>query len=74
MSLFDLTLPELELYRPARSEPADFDAFWRTTLDDAAQFPLDARFKRIDHGWRRIINGTATKQSVCIRSTNTKVD
>jgi cephalosporin-C deacetylase-like acetyl esterase len=32
---FDLTLPELETYRPDVLEPSDFDAFWTETLDEA---------------------------------------
>lgn len=33
MPLTDLTLAELRSYRPEVAEPADFDAFWRRTLD-----------------------------------------
>ncbi|MFV2022556.1 acetylxylan esterase [Micromonospora sp. LOL_023] len=36
MALFDLPLPQLETYAPAVAEPADFDAFWKSTLDEAA--------------------------------------
>jgi len=32
MAAFDLPLEELEAYRPERTEPADFDAFWAETL------------------------------------------
>ena len=32
MSAFDLPVDQLREYRPARNEPADFDAFWRETL------------------------------------------
>jgi len=35
MALFDLPLAELRGYRPEREEPADFDAFWKRTLDEA---------------------------------------
>jgi cephalosporin-C deacetylase len=35
MTQFDLPLHELERYAPEVSEPADFDAFWRSTLDAA---------------------------------------
>ncbi|MGC5169112.1 acetylxylan esterase [Microbacterium sp. DT81.1] len=35
MPRFDLTLPELETYRPDVLEPEDFDAFWTHTLDSA---------------------------------------
>jgi cephalosporin-C deacetylase len=32
MAQFDLPLDQLRAYRPARDEPADFDAFWASTL------------------------------------------
>ncbi|QPE05121.1 acetylxylan esterase [Microbacterium schleiferi] len=34
MPRFDLPLDELERYRPPVREPADFDDFWATTLDE----------------------------------------
>jgi cephalosporin-C deacetylase len=40
MALFDLPLEQLERYAPAVDEPADFDAFWRSTLDEAAAHPV----------------------------------
>ena len=48
MAQFDLPLAELEGLRPERREPADFDAFWARTLDEARAHPLDARFERAD--------------------------
>ncbi|MFY1636434.1 acetylxylan esterase [Solwaraspora sp. WMMB335] len=36
MALFDLPLEQLERYLPAVTEPDDFDTFWKSTLDDAA--------------------------------------
>jgi cephalosporin-C deacetylase len=36
MARFDLPLDELERYRPEVPEPADFDAFWQSTLDGAS--------------------------------------
>ncbi|MFD7025857.1 acetylxylan esterase [Promicromonospora sukumoe] len=36
MALFDKPLDELRAYRPQPEEPADFDAFWKQTLDAAA--------------------------------------
>lgn len=50
MAFFDLPLSELKKYLPAREEPADFDSFWKTTLDEARAFPLDANFERVDYG------------------------
>lgn len=31
MALFDLPLEELTAYRPERTEPPDFNEFWRQT-------------------------------------------
>ncbi|MGC0328958.1 cephalosporin-C deacetylase [Streptomyces sp. SAI-170] len=36
MPAFDLPLEELERYRPLPDEPADFDAFWHGTLQEAS--------------------------------------
>ncbi|MYY05349.1 MULTISPECIES: acetylxylan esterase [unclassified Streptomyces] len=48
MALFDLPLDQLRGYRPDPDEPADFDAFWERSLDEAAVHPLDARFTPYD--------------------------
>lgn len=48
MSLFDLPLDQLRTYRPESGEPDDFDAFWRRTLDEAGEHPLDAEFSPYD--------------------------
>ena len=50
MAFFDLSLDELKTYRPARNEPADFDSFWKSTLDEARTYPLNATFERVDYG------------------------
>jgi len=50
MAFFDLSLNELQTYLPARDEPADFDSFWKSTLDEARAFPLDATFEKVDYG------------------------
>ena len=50
MAFFDLTLDELKTYRPTREEPKDFDAFWKSTLDEARGHPLNANFERVDYG------------------------
>lgn len=44
MPYSDMPLDQLQAYKPARSEAADFDTFWQGTLDEARQFPLDATF------------------------------
>jgi cephalosporin-C deacetylase len=38
MARFDFPLAELEQYRPAVAEPADFDEFWQRTIDEARAF------------------------------------
>jgi cephalosporin-C deacetylase len=54
MAFYDLPLEELRTYLPPRNEPADFDAFWQSTLAEARQHPLDARFEPADFGLRAI--------------------
>jgi cephalosporin-C deacetylase len=46
----DLDLPALWAYRSDYRAPADFDAFWRSTLDDAAMYDLDVRLTPMDTG------------------------
>ncbi len=55
MPRFDLSLPELESYRPDIREPADFDAFWADTIGTARGVtggviitPVDAALRQID--------------------------
>lgn len=54
MALFDLSLPELETYRPPRAEPVDFDAFWQATLAEARSHDLAATFTPIEVGLRTL--------------------
>jgi cephalosporin-C deacetylase len=49
-----MPLEELEAYAPARSEPNDFDAFWRSTLAAVRQHPLAAAFAPVDAGLRTL--------------------
>ncbi len=44
---FDLPLDQLLTYRPSRTEPKDFDAFWNETLTKTRAYPLEARFEPI---------------------------
>jgi cephalosporin-C deacetylase len=44
----DLPLEELQRYCPPRDEPADFAAFWDSTLAAARRFPLDPVFSPAD--------------------------
>ncbi len=50
MAIFDLPLNELKTYLPTREEPADFDSFWKSTLDEARAHPLNATFEKVDYG------------------------
>jgi cephalosporin-C deacetylase len=50
MSFFDMPLEQLQVYRPERDEPADFDEFWRRTLAEASAYALPARFEPVDFG------------------------
>jgi len=52
--LFDMPLEELQTYRPARTEPPDFDAFWQQTLAEAKDFSLEATFEPVDFGLRTV--------------------
>jgi cephalosporin-C deacetylase len=52
---FDLSLAELESYRPEIREPADFDAFWRDTIaeargagDEVTVTPVSTPLRQID--------------------------
>jgi cephalosporin-C deacetylase len=54
MAHFDMPLPALKQYTPAREEPEDFDAFWTETLDAARQFSLNARFDPVDVGLQTV--------------------
>lgn len=54
MAFFDMPLEELKLYKPDRVEPADFDAFWRQTLEEAREHRLDARFEPVDFGLKTV--------------------
>ncbi|HEY3353744.1 MAG TPA: acetylxylan esterase, partial [Polyangia bacterium] len=50
MAIFDLPLPELERYLPEVDEPADFDAFWASTLTEARGFDLSLQVTPVDAG------------------------
>jgi cephalosporin-C deacetylase len=54
MAFFDMPLEQLQQYRPERTEPADFDAFWQTTLAEARGHALNATFEAINYGLRQI--------------------
>ena len=54
MAFFDLPLEQLQSYKPERSEPADFDAFWQETLSETRRHPLNPRFEPYNSGMRNI--------------------
>jgi cephalosporin-C deacetylase len=54
MAFLDFPLEQLQTYKPALDIPADFDTFWKTTLDEANQHPLRATFKSVDYGLKTV--------------------
>ena len=50
MAFFDFPLDQLKTYLPTREEPANFDSFWKSTLDEARTHPLNATFEKVDYG------------------------
>jgi cephalosporin-C deacetylase len=54
MVFFDKPLEELQVYRPERPEPPDFDTFWQTTLAETRAYPLKPRFEPYDCGLQTV--------------------
>jgi len=52
--LTDLDETALREYRSTYKAPGDFDDFWRRTLDEAAEIPLDVRITPVETGLRTI--------------------
>jgi cephalosporin-C deacetylase len=50
MAYYDLPLNELEHYKPAREEPADFDSFWNQSLAETRAIALQPKFEAYDAG------------------------
>ncbi|MBN1261024.1 MAG: acetylxylan esterase [Anaerolineae bacterium] len=48
MAHFDLSLPELQTYKPDLPEPVDFDVFWHDTLAQAEQAAWAPCFEPLD--------------------------
>lgn len=48
MPLYDLSLAELETYRPQPTAPDDFDDFWAVTLESAREHELEPSFQPVD--------------------------
>ena len=55
----DLPLAELRRYAPQLPAPEDLWDFWRATLDEAAELPLDATCTPVDSGLVTVIAGQA---------------
>lgn len=60
MAMFDFPLEQLQVYRPERDEPDDFDAFWSDTLAEARRFPLDPIYAPYEIGlkWVEVFDVT----------------
>lgn len=54
MPRFDLDPDQLRVYRPRVAEPADFDDFWRRTVDDARAVSTPVRLRRVDSPLRTV--------------------
>lgn len=54
MAHTDLSLAELEKFRPAVREPADFDDFWAGTLSEARAVLTDVELEPVDHPFERL--------------------
>lgn len=54
MTFLEMPLSQLQTYQPSRTEPADFDSFWQTTLAQAADHPLHVQFEPVDSGLRAV--------------------
>jgi len=54
MAFYDLSLKELQTYKPERTEPADFDSFWSNTLAESREFPLNVSFQPVDIGLKLV--------------------
>ncbi|MEU3850310.1 acetylxylan esterase [Streptomyces sp. NPDC029554] len=52
MPAFDLPLTELERHRPDIAEPAGFDAFWRSTLEEAGRAEPLVSVREVETGLR----------------------
>lgn len=56
MALFDMPVEKLQTYKPASTEPKDFDKFWKHTLSEAATFPIEATFERVQDEAYKLID------------------
>lgn len=49
MAIFDLSLEELKRYNPPQTKQPDFDDFWKETLEEASQQPLNPVLEPVDY-------------------------
>lgn len=49
MAYFDMPLEKLLSYFPERYEEKDFDDFWKETLKESENYPLNPVFERVDY-------------------------
>lgn len=56
MAFFDLPLERLQTYCSPDAEPADFDAFWRQTLDETARIAVGAEYVRLEDRIYRLVD------------------
>ncbi len=54
MAFFDLPLDQLRAYKPERIEPKDFDAFWKSTLEETRKHHLNATFTPVEFGLQTV--------------------
>lgn len=54
MAFLDMPLEHLRRYRPKRTEPRDFDRFWKQTLAEARRHPLRPKFAPVNCGLRSV--------------------
>jgi cephalosporin-C deacetylase len=54
MTAYDLPLDALRAYVPDRPAPADFDAFWRTTIDTARGVAAPSEFRLVETAFRTV--------------------
>lgn len=49
MAYFDMPLEKLLSYFPERYEEKDFDEFWKGTLEESENYPLNPVFEKADY-------------------------
>src|SRR5438067_548127 len=49
MPLFDLPLDQVRRYTSTVTPPADFQAFWDATIEEAREFPVAATFEPVEN-------------------------